>query len=812
MFRPTFSGAVCLALLGAATPAFAQDVTGPCVTPDTIAVRGNTRVSESTIRGDMGLAPGVPLSFPTLQRGVRALFESGQFADVRLLCGVADRGAGERATLTIEVVERPLVGLVGVTGAEKVATGTVRDRVAVEVGRPLDPAQVAKSIQRIDSLYESKGYYLAQIRPETTYVDDRAHIIFRIDEGSRLAVAGVRVAGNDRLSDKTVVDAMKTQPEGFFWFRKGEFDEDLYAGDVAERLPALYAGRGFIDFQIVRDTVLIDRDRGKAFVDLTLVEGLRYRVGSFDAVGNRRFSTEEIERFYPFTDERPTLADRLKGIVRRDRTPRNVFDQKRWDDAVQAVRTAYNNEGYIYASVRPVMDRQLTADSTPVVNLRWEIDEKQPAIINRVTIAGNDYTSEACIRQQLVILPGDVFNQDRLLRSWYNIANLNFFETPLPEPDVQPANDEGDVDVTFAVKEKRTGNIQFGASMGQGTGVGGFIGLDQPNLFGLCKRGSLQWQFGQYINDFNLSFTDPSIEQSQISGTATAYHTQSRFRIKDLGRSTRTGGSLQLGFPVPNSPFARIFVSYGGESVKFTQDAGTLLGSQGSRCFNGDCFRSTLGLSAEHDTRVDLPFPSGGSRQSFSAQFNGGPLGGTSDFQRYTTELKSYALAGLIGGNKPGSQPLKVVLGLTGRAGALFGDAGPFFYSQEFALGGTQFGEMLRGYDEFSITPAGHVGGTGAFSAQRESFGSAFFSATAELGLRINQQVYVNSFFDAGNVWNHPRDFNPTRLFRGAGLGVSLITPLGPLGLDWAYGFDRVDEFGRPDPKWQLHFKLGQIF
>ena len=33
-----------------------------------------------------------------------------------------------------------------------------------------------------------------------------------------------------------------------------------------------------------------------------------------------------------------------------------------------------------------------------------------------------------------------------------------------------------------------------------------------------------------------------------------------------------------------------------------------------------------------------------------------------------------------------------------------------------------------------------------------------------------------------------------------------------PLGLDYAYGFDRLDRNGRPAPKWQLHFRLGQLF
>ena len=60
----------------------------------------------------------------------------------------------------------------------------------------------------------------------------------------------------------------------------------------------------------------------------------------------------------------------------------------------------------------------------------------------------------------------------------------------MPPPDVQPT-ESGDVDIVFRVTERRTGNVQFGASVGQGTGVGGFIGLEEPNLFGQAKRGKV---------------------------------------------------------------------------------------------------------------------------------------------------------------------------------------------------------------------------------------------------------------------------------------------------------------------------------
>ena len=155
---------------------------------------------------------------------------------------------------------------------------------------------------------------------------------------------------------------------------------------------------------------------------------------------------------------------------------------------------------------------------------------------------------------------------------------------------------------------------------------------------------------------------------------------------------------------------------------------------------------------------------------------------------------------------------MRVTLSLTVKGGALFGDPGPFFVSQSFTLGGTQYGEQLRGYDEFSVTPFGFNPAAGDQQAQRASFGNAFYTSSAELGLRLNQQLYLDVFYDVGNIWSRPTDFDPTRVFRGAGFGGAVVTPLGPLGVDLGYGFDRRDASGRKDPKWQVHFKFGQLF
>lgn len=814
MFR--FCGSLlAAALVGLPLHAQAQDSTQApgsprCAVPDTIAVTGNSRVDDATVRGTIGLLPRTTLNYRDVERAVKALYATGNYDDVKVICTLVP--PQQRVVLEVRLKERPVLASSVVRGAQRVSPKDVKEQLQLPVGTPLDPARVARAVESTDSLYQSRGYYLAHVRVDSTLTNNQLSLVFNVDEGRRLAISGIGVRGNDHVNASTVVGAMDTKPEGFWWFRKGEFDDATFAGDLTQRIPELYASRGFIDFRMLHDTLIVDPNRAKGEINLTVKEGPRYVVGNFEVLGNKRFSTQELRQFFPFDGETQSLAQTALGFIHHTyRSPKGTFNASRWDEATEKVREAYGDQGYIYATVRPIEERVPSTDSVRRVNLRWEIDEKSPAIVNRIDIAGNDYTYESCIREQIVMAPGQVFKRDFLIRSYQNIANLNFFEQPMPEPDVRP-DSVGDVNITFRVKEKRTGNVNFGASAGQGTGLGGFIGLDQPNLFGRCKRAQLQYQFGKYINDFSFTYQDPNIQQSRISGGITAYHTATRYQIADLGQSTRTGAQLQFGFPVPHSYFSRLFLSYGGESVKYSQNTGTLLGTLFTNCTS--CFRSSLGASYQHDTRLGLPFASQGALQTVSTSFNGGILGGTAAFQKFTTELRSYAPLAFIGGNSPGSQPLTFVGGLSMRAGIVAGDPGPFFSSQAFALGGTQYGEPLRGYCEFSITPVGYdpTACGDQFQAKRSSFGNAFFVGTAEVGLRITQSVYLNTFFEGGNVWSQPREFNPLRLFRSVGVGGNVISPLGPLGVDFAYGLDRVDAQGRSNPGWKVHFKLGQYY
>ncbi len=768
----------------------------PTVAPDSIVVLGLRRLDRKQLIDQLGIAPGQPLGYRDVQRAIQALYASGQYDDVR----VDQDTAGGRQLLVVHVRERPLLVRWAVRGVAKLSEGSVRDKAQLNEGRALDPAAVTRARGRIDSLYHAQGYYLARVNVVKVYEADstRVRVVFDVDEGRRVAVARVQVEGNSHFSDDAVVGAMKTRPEGFWWFRSGEFDDEKLRSDLQERLPKLYGDRGFVDFQVLDDTLIVDDTTGKATLLVKVSEGEPYRVGTFEIVGNRRFSSDELQQLYPFKGENRSGFLGLGGMQHGP----VYFDQERWNAATQNLQTLYYNNGYIYVNVQPQVIRRTGPDGKPVVDLRWAINEGQPAIVNKIEIAGNDVTHERVIRDAIVLLPGDVFRQDALIRSYQNISNLGFFQQPLPFPDTRPANDQGDVDVIFRVTEKHTGNINFGASVGQGTGVGGFLGLDEPNLFGQGKKGHFQWQFGQNISDFQVSYTDPAIRETRISGTFDVHNTRLRYTIADLGTLKREGASVQFGFPLFGDRYTRLFVSYGIDDQTFT-GASTALAAL--RCNN--CIRSTLGVSLLRDTRIDLPFPTAGTMHSIGLSQSGGPLGGSGNFQRLDLEGRWYAPLGQAGS---AMSPIRFVMGLSTRSGLVFGPS-PFF-DQLFTMGGVQYGIPLRGYDEFSITPHGYDPTAVNGQATAGSFGKAYLAMTGEIGARLSQMFYVNAFVDAGNVWANAGEFDPTRLFRGAGLGVSIISPLGPIGIDWAYGFDRTDALGHPAPGFKLHFKLGNFF
>ena len=185
--------------------------------PDTIVVTGNSRVDDdATIRGTIGLTPHVALNYRDIQRAIKALFSTGNVDDIRVICSFSP--VSQKVALNIQIKERPVLVSTSVSGVEQVTESDVKERLDLPTGSPVDPAAVARAVTRTDSLYQSAGYYLAKIHVDSTLVNGGLELKFRIDEGHRLAISGVKVLGNRRRPlRQPLLELCRRRPEGFWY-------------------------------------------------------------------------------------------------------------------------------------------------------------------------------------------------------------------------------------------------------------------------------------------------------------------------------------------------------------------------------------------------------------------------------------------------------------------------------------------------------------------------------------------------------------------------------------------------------------------
>ncbi len=260
------------------------------------------------------MKPGDTLNYRVVQRAIKNLFATGQFDDVhRVHCDI--NPVTNKTTLVVHVVERPLLDGVTVIGATVFAKGSMRDKIDLcrWAARWTRRSSRSRSRRSTRSISEN-GYYLATVKVDSSITDGRPSSRSTFDEGHRLAICEHRVRREQVRSDtSTIMASFDTQKEGFFFWQSGEFDEDKLATDIGVHLAKLYNDRGYIDFQVQNDTLIVDPVSGKGIIHITLHEGPKYVVGNFEIVGNRHFSTEELMAYYPFTGQGPSLTARVSA-------------------------------------------------------------------------------------------------------------------------------------------------------------------------------------------------------------------------------------------------------------------------------------------------------------------------------------------------------------------------------------------------------------------------------------------------------------------------------------------------------------------
>jgi len=107
----------------------------------------------------------------------------------------------------VTVRERPVLLKWTVRGVTHLAERTVKDKVELAEGRPMDPAALERARGRIDSVYRAAGFYLAQVRALRVYANDsmQVRVVFDVNEGRRVAIARLR-------SRATLISAPRRSP------------------------------------------------------------------------------------------------------------------------------------------------------------------------------------------------------------------------------------------------------------------------------------------------------------------------------------------------------------------------------------------------------------------------------------------------------------------------------------------------------------------------------------------------------------------------------------------------------------------------
>ena len=180
-------------------------------------------------------------------------------------------------------------------------------------------------------------------------------------------------------------------------------------------------------------------------------------------------------------------------------------------------------------------------------------------------------------------------------------------------------------------------------------------------------------------------------------------------------------------------------------------------------------------------------------------------------------KFKSKTYTPLTGGNKCFVLMTRVELGILGSYNKY--KKSPF---ETFYMGGDGMSGYSTSYAEETIGLRGYENGSLSYSAAREagySGSSAYAYDRLALEIRYpfllgNTTIYGVGFAEAGNAWYDAKKFNPFDMKRSAGLGVRIYLPMvGLMGIDWAYGFDKVFYNGKYSRGGSnFHFILGQEF
>jgi len=736
---------------------FAQD--GEIV--QSIKVQGNRRVDDSTILYYIKTEVGKPLSRIQVRKDIEEIYDLGQFKDIQ----VETEDVPEGITVIFKVVEIPSIGSLRIVGNNKIDSEDIMEKIGLKRGAAFHDQNVASSIEAINKLYETKGYFFAETKIQTELTPENlVDVTIRIKEDEKVSVENIRFSGNKTFKDKVLRKKMETKEKTWYsWLDdSGVYQKDILKLDVF-RVEAFYQDHGFIRVSVLDPRIEVNKKAKKINITVPVEEGSRYRIESIKIKGDGTFTDDELFE----------VVQSKKG---------EQYNVSKVREDVSRISDLYSTRGFAYADVNPVTK---IIDDKKVVELGIEIEKGKKVYVGKITILGNVSSRDNVIRREFRLQEGDLFDSEKLRRSKQRINNTQFFEDV--KIDTKRGENPDLIDITTTVTERPTGSISVGAGFSSVEKVIFTGSISQNNLLGRGQRLVFSTSLSAIRSDFNLSFTEPRLFDTEILAGVDLFNRDQKFFSFD---SRRRGGGVRLGKAL--TEYDSVGINYRFEDVRITDvdpaDVTEFLK-------NENRITSRISPTYTRDTRDDFLNPSKGSRHVVRFEVAGGPLGG-SDFLKSGYEYTFYhpIIGKLVG----------AVHAEINWAGAYNGDSVPAF--ERFFMGGAN---SLRG---FNIRDVGPLNGLG-----EPVGGTKSLLFNVELQFPFSKAFRGFVFYDRGNVFGSgvgtdisstAKTINLVDMRHSVGAGLRFLSPFGPVG--FAYGL-KLDKRARENLT-EFHFTAGSSF
>lgn len=724
-----------------------------------IAIKGNERVEESTIKSYVDITPGVSFNHEQLDSSIKKLYASNLFQKVNI--------AVKGNILYVDVVENPKINLVVFEGNSKIKTKDLEAEVSLKSRSIYTKAKVQEDVNSIIELYNKNGRFSAKVIPQVIILpQNRVNLIYKIDEGPMAKIAKIKFVGNNHFSDSRLESEISSRETRWYYFlsNSDKFNPTRIEYD-RELLTRFYQSRGYADFKIISVITNISSRKERFYITFTIDEGAKYKFGKI-----------QVESM--LKDASINMDEIKSDLLTKEK---DVYDIRKIEKTVDNIISTINDEGYAFVDVDPeiYLDQE-----NKVVNITYRIGESRRVYINKINIKGNVRTADKVIRREFRLAEGDPYNSTKISRSEQRINNLDFFEKTTIET---ARTDESDkVDLNLNLQEKSTSSISFAGGYSTTDGPLARIGFNEPNLLGNGQELNLSLMKTESKFNGDIALTEPYLFDMPLAGTVQLFTKDAKRDSRHYSYYNSTTNGVLFNFAYDLTEFLGHNVYY-----SFSHNKISNISSDASDALKeavGVKNNSMVGQGLTYDRLDSKHNPTDGYVIGVGQDYAG--VGGNVHFLRHTIKSRYY-------------YPIyndDVIFILAGEAGTVHGLEGKDVdINDRFFLGG---GSTLRGFNYGGVGPR-------AIKDGATLGGNRYYSTTTEvkfpLGIGKEAGLFGAVFVDTGSlskvdvdnkseIW----DSNSMRSSYGVGMGIN--SPMGPVRIHYAVPiskkfFDREKHF-----------------